>query len=79
MFRRARSTESLCEERQASVSDVTMKMIAHTVVTLLRKVTEPRPGKPAALAGMMAGDVLVEANGHAVSYDAPISFGLSTS
>ena len=45
MFRRARSTESLCEERQASVSDVTMKMIAHTVVTLLRKVTEPRPPK----------------------------------
>lgn len=38
-----------------------------------QKVTEPRPGKPAAMAGIMAGDVLVEANGHAVSYDAPIS------
>ena len=38
-----------------------------------QKITDPKPGKPAALAGMMAGDVLVEANGHAVSYDAPIS------
>ena len=28
-----------------------------------QKITEPRPGKPAALAGLMAGDVLVEANG----------------
>src|SRR2546421_4788160 len=45
MLRRARSTESLCEDRQASVKDVTMKMIAQTVVTLLRKVTEPRPPK----------------------------------
>src|SRR5207237_10418723 len=43
--RRGRSTESLCEERQASVSEVTMKMIAQTVVTLLRNVTEPRPPK----------------------------------
>src|SRR5215813_13390344 len=30
MFRRARSTESLCDERQASVSEVHMKMIAQT-------------------------------------------------
>ena len=45
MFRRARSTESLCDDRQASVKEVTMKMIAQTVVTLLRNVTEPRPPK----------------------------------
>ena len=44
-LRRARSTESLCEERHASVSEVIMKMIAQTVVTLERKVTDPRPPK----------------------------------
>jgi regulator of sigma E protease len=36
------------------------------------KIVEPVAGKPAALAGLAAGDVLVEANGHAVSADAPI-------
>src|SRR5205814_1773341 len=45
MFRRALSTEALCDERQARVSEVSMKMIAHPVVTLLRKVTDPRPPK----------------------------------
>ncbi len=43
MLRRARSTESVCEERYASVSEVIMKMAAHTSVTLARNVTEPRP------------------------------------
>jgi regulator of sigma E protease len=38
-----------------------------------QKITEPVAGKPAAAAGMAAGDVLVEANGHAVSADAPIA------
>lgn len=38
-----------------------------------QKITEPVAGKPAAAAGLLAGDVLVEANGHAVSADAPIA------
>jgi regulator of sigma E protease len=38
-----------------------------------QKIVEPVPGKPAAVAGLMAGDVLVEANGHPVSADNPIS------
>lgn len=38
----------------------------------IMKIVEPLPGKPAALAGLAAGDVLVEANGQAVSADAPI-------
>jgi len=37
-----------------------------------QKIIEPVPGKPAAAAGLAAGDVLVEANGHPVSADAPI-------
>lgn len=41
--------------------------------TKTQKIIEPVSGKPAAAAGMMAGDVLVEANGHPVSADAPIS------
>src|SRR5437016_8527601 len=45
MFLRARSTESLCEERQASVSEVIMKTMAQIAVTLLRNVTDPRPPK----------------------------------
>ena len=44
-LRRARSTESLCEDRHASVSEVIMKMIAQTVVTLDKNVTDPRPPK----------------------------------
>jgi len=35
-------------------------------------VEQPAAGKPAAAAGLAAGDVLVAANGHAVSADAPI-------
>jgi regulator of sigma E protease len=41
--------------------------------TKTQKIIEPVPGKPAAAAGMAAGDVLVEANGHPVSADSPIS------
>jgi regulator of sigma E protease len=48
-------------------------LLAFGAPSKIQKVNEPRPGKPAALAGMMAGDVLVEANGKPVSYDAPIS------
>src|SRR5438045_1877269 len=38
-----------------------------------QKIIEPVPGKPAATAGLQAGDVLVEANGRAVNADSPIS------
>jgi regulator of sigma E protease len=38
-----------------------------------QKIIEPMPGKPAAAAGLLAGDVLVEANGQHVSADNPIS------
>jgi regulator of sigma E protease len=38
-----------------------------------QKIIEPVPGKPAATAGMQAGDVLVAANGHPVNADSPIS------
>jgi regulator of sigma E protease len=38
-----------------------------------QKITEARAGMPAAAAGVMGGDVLVEANGRAVSWDAPVS------
>jgi regulator of sigma E protease len=38
-----------------------------------QKIVEPVAGKPAAMAGLRAGDVLVEANGHPVSADSPIS------
>ena len=41
--------------------------------TKTQKIIEPVPGKPAAVAGMAAGDVLVEANGRPVSADSPIS------
>jgi regulator of sigma E protease len=36
------------------------------------KITETVPGKPAAAAGLMGGDVLVRANGRAVGEDSPI-------
>jgi regulator of sigma E protease len=38
-----------------------------------QKIIEPVPGKPAAAAGLQAGDVLVSANGQPVSADSPIS------
>src|SRR3954454_5530876 len=37
------------------------------------RIIQPMAGKPAATAGMAAGDVLVEANGRAVSASTPIS------
>jgi len=38
-----------------------------------QKIIEPVAGRPAAVAGLKAGDVLVEANGQAVNADHPIS------
>jgi len=38
-----------------------------------QKIIEPVAGRPAAVAGMKAGDVLVEANGQAVNADHPIT------
>lgn len=38
-----------------------------------QKIIEPVAGKPAAVAGLRAGDVLVEANGRAVNAESPIS------
>jgi regulator of sigma E protease len=38
-----------------------------------QKIDEPAPNRPAALAGLKAGDVLVEANGQVVDADHPIS------
>jgi regulator of sigma E protease len=38
-----------------------------------QKIIEPRPGKPAAVAGLHAGDVLVRANGTPVSAESPIA------
>ncbi len=38
-----------------------------------QKIIEPVPGRPAAVAGLKTGDVLVEANGQAVNADHPIS------
>jgi regulator of sigma E protease len=38
-----------------------------------QKIIEPVAGRPAAMAGMKAGDVLVEANGQAVNADHPIT------
>jgi regulator of sigma E protease len=38
-----------------------------------QKIIEPKPGKPAAVAGLHAGDILVRANDQAVSAESPIS------
>ena len=38
-----------------------------------QKIDEPAPNRPAAMAGLKAGDVLVEANGQTVDADHPIS------
>jgi regulator of sigma E protease len=48
-------------------------LLAYGMPSKTQKIVEPIPGKPAATAGLQAGDVLVEANGRAVSADAPIS------
>ena len=47
-------------------------LLAYGLPSKTLRITEPVSGKPAALAGLLAGDVLAEANGHAVSADAPI-------
>jgi regulator of sigma E protease len=38
-----------------------------------QKIIEPVPGRPAATAGLLAGDVLVDANGQPVNAERPIS------
>jgi regulator of sigma E protease len=47
-------------------------LLAFGMPSKTQKIIEPVAGKPAATVGLAAGDVLVEANGHAVSADAPI-------
>jgi regulator of sigma E protease len=48
-------------------------LLAFGMPSKTQKIIEPMPGKPAAAAGLKAGDVLVEANGQHVSADNPIS------
>lgn len=48
-------------------------LLAYGMPSKTQKIIEPVPGKPAVLAGLKANDVLVSANGQAVSADAPIS------
>ena len=48
-------------------------LLAFGMPSKTQKIIEPVPGKPAAVAGLRAGDVLVSANGQAVSADSPIS------
>src|SRR5882672_8961469 len=50
-----------------------MVLLTFGMPSKTQKIVEPVPGKPAAMAGLMTGDVLVEANGHPVSADNPIS------
>jgi regulator of sigma E protease len=48
-------------------------LLAYGMPSKTQKIVEPVPGKPAILAGLETNDVLVSANGHAVSADSPIS------
>jgi len=48
-------------------------LLAYGMPSKTQKIIEPVPGKPAILAGLQTNDVLVSANGHAVSADSPIS------
>ncbi|MDB4979588.1 MAG: rane-associated zinc metalloprotease [Myxococcales bacterium] len=48
-------------------------LLAFGMPSKTQKIIEPVAGKPAAVAGLKAGDVLVSANGQAVSADSPIS------
>jgi regulator of sigma E protease len=48
-------------------------LLAYGMPSKTQKIIEPVPGKPAVMAGLKANDVLVSANGQAVSADAPIS------
>jgi len=47
-------------------------LIAFGMPSKTQKIIEPVAGRPAATAGLQAGDVLVEANGQAVNADHPI-------
>jgi regulator of sigma E protease len=48
-------------------------LVGYGLPSKTQKIIEPAPGKPAMAAGLMANDVLVSANGQAVSADNPIS------
>jgi regulator of sigma E protease len=48
-------------------------LAAYGMPSKTQKIIEPVPGKPAEIAGLKANDVLVSANGQAVSFDSPIS------
>ena len=48
-------------------------LLAFGMASKTQKIIEPVKGKPAEIAGLKANDVLVAANGQAVSADAPIS------
>jgi regulator of sigma E protease len=48
-------------------------LLAFGMPSKTQRIIDPKPGRPAAAAGMKAGDVLVSANGQAVDADHPIS------
>jgi regulator of sigma E protease len=48
-------------------------LLAYGMPSKTQKVVEPVSGRPAATAGLLAGDVLVSANGQAVDAERPIS------
>ena len=48
-------------------------LLAFGMPSKTQKILEPVAGRPAAVAGMKAGDVLVDANGQAVDADHPIT------
>src|SRR5262245_7468984 len=48
-------------------------LLAYGISPKTQKIEEPVPNRPAALAGLKAGDVLVEANGQVVDAEHPIS------
>jgi regulator of sigma E protease len=54
-------------------------LLAFGMPSKTQKVLEPVAGRPAAVAGMKAGDVLVEANGQPVDADHPITEIILTS
>ena len=48
-------------------------LLGYGMPSKTQKIIEPVPGRPAATAGLHAGDVLAEANGQAVNAERPIS------
>src|SRR5689334_10997839 len=52
---------------------LTFVLLTFGATSPTQKIIEPKPGKPAAVAGLKAGDVLVRANGQPVSAEKPIS------